>query len=628
MKFVVDLLFGILFSLSLGGLGVVFFRRILKTEIDFFSGFFAGCGIAVVVLFVGALSGIFGRTFFFIFIIFILIFAIPGRRKLFAYKFFINRNYILPLILLALVLIITGLSSLSPPIKNDTLYYHLGLPKLWATDGYINFYPTIVFSVTALNLELLLTPILSVVSPEAAQFFVFLVGLMILLLLGEVFFRITGGTKTLAVLSLSAVPLFVSGMADAKNDYLAAGFSLISALFYFDYLNKYKPGFILLAGIFAGLAAGTKTNALIFVVAMLIVIVLSRHRLKDIVLFLSGAVVLGFPWYLKAYVETGNPFFPFYDSLFHSPYWREIFDSYNKATLPQIEHKGILNFITSPFRLIYFPDIFRGRLGPLPFVLLPLLLFIKKIPTVVYKTLFISAVFYILWYLVSANARYMMPVVPLLALVAAYIMDRFIGTSRSSGLIIICTITLLLAVSGVQVLRDGFSRVKAAVGVIERDHFLREITVLDPNDVSTSLRHVALPYYDMWQFLNATAEDDAVVGILCSNWNRSDGFYLNRRFLLLNPTEQVEVDFTEGKNNLLWSLVKHKVSYILIDKLVVGEFSAGSAFDGVPGFEIYSRGVADFVDVVKDNGRLVYLTDRFELYRLSLTSAILEAASS
>lgn len=627
MKFVIDFLFGVLFSLSLAGLGVVFFKRILKTEIDFFSGFFAGCGIAVIVLFVGALLGIFGRIFFFIFVIFVLIFAIPGRRKLFKHKFSFNRNYLFPLVLLIVVLIVTGLSSLSPPIKNDTLYYHLGLPKLWAIDGYINFYPTIIFSVTALNSELLLTPILSAVSPEAAQFFVFLVGLMSILLLGEVFYSITGGARVVAILSLSAVPLFISGLADAKNDYLTAGFSVMSALFYLEYLKIDKPKFILMAGIFAGLAAGTKTNALIFALAMFVVIILSRHRLKDIALFLTGAIVFGFPWYLKAFIETGNPFFPFYDSVFHSSYWREIFDSYNKATLPEIEHKSLLNFITSPLRLSYLPDIFRGRLGPLPLMLLPLLLFVRKIPRMVYKTLLISAVFYLIWYPVSANARYMMPIIPLLSLVAACIIDRIFSMSRTSGLVVICTITLLLAISGVQMVRDGFSRIKAAIGVTERDQFLREATVLDPNDVSSSLRRSALPYYDIWQFLNATAGDDAVVGILCSNWNRADGFYLNRRFLLLNPTEQAEIDFTKDKNNLLWSLVNHKVNYVLVDRLVVEEFSAGSPFNSAPGFMIFSRGVADFVDIVEKNGRLIYLTDRFELYKISLDSTILEAPS-
>jgi len=50
MRFIIDLLFVLLYCLALGGLGVLFFKRILRIEIDFFTGFFAGCGIAIMIL--------------------------------------------------------------------------------------------------------------------------------------------------------------------------------------------------------------------------------------------------------------------------------------------------------------------------------------------------------------------------------------------------------------------------------------------------------------------------------------------------------------------------------------------------------------------------------------------------
>ena len=218
MKFLVDLLFGILFSISLGGLGVLFFNYILKKQIDFFTGFFAGCGLSIIILFVAGLAGLYCRTFFIIYIVFVFLFAIPGRRALVGESFSIDRKYLAPLILLALVLLIAGLSSLSPPLKNDTLYYHLGLPKLWAADGGIKFYPTIAFSATALNSEVLLTPLVSFISPEAAQFFVFIIGFMIMLLLARGFQHLTDGSPIMALLVLGSVPLFISGLTDAKND--------------------------------------------------------------------------------------------------------------------------------------------------------------------------------------------------------------------------------------------------------------------------------------------------------------------------------------------------------------------------------------------------------------------------
>ena len=174
MKFVIDAMFVILFGISLAGLGAFFYKHILKAEVDFFTGFFAGCGLAIIFLFPCGVLSLFSRNLFLAYIIFVFLFAIPGRRLLFRHHLSIDRSLIVPFVILAIVLLLSGLSSLSLPIKNDTLFYHLGLPKLWAGDGAVNFYPTIPLSASALNCELLLTPILAFVSPEAAQFFVFM----------------------------------------------------------------------------------------------------------------------------------------------------------------------------------------------------------------------------------------------------------------------------------------------------------------------------------------------------------------------------------------------------------------------------------------------------------------------
>ena len=379
---------------------------------------------------------------------------------------------------------------------------------------------------------------------------------------------------------------------------------------------------IIFAGVFAGLSASTKANAIIYVISIFLVQLLSRHRVKDIALFGIAAILLGLPWYLKAYIQTGNPVFPFYNSLFDSNYWRPVFDSFNTATNVKTESQSIINFITSPFRLVYFPDIFRGRVGPSLLVFLPLLFFIKQIPGIVYKSLLISLIFYVLWYIAWPNARYLMPVIPLLALVAAITIDRSFKIGRLPGYVAIAGLSLLIAASGVQLIRDGAFRVKAAFGLIDREYFLQTVSMLDPNRLSSSQKSTVLPYYDIWQFLNVSARPDAIVGILCSNWNRADGFYLERSYLYLDPSDQVTVDFTSDRKKIANSLVEQSIRYVLIDKLVIGEFSPDSNFKDAPGFNVLSRGVNDFVDIIKRNGQLIYLTDRFELYRIKNLSAI------
>ena len=616
MKLISDLLFGILFCISLGGLGGLFARRILDLKTNFFMAFFFGCGLAIVFLFLGGLFGIFSSTFFLIFIILALLFAISGWRRLAKWQMNFNKKELVLIALVIIVLLLAGLASLSPPLKNDTLYYHLGLPKLWAGDGGIHFYPTIALSATALNGELLVTPIVGRISPEAAQFIVFLIGVITMLLLAEELNRFVGANQYLGLLFLAAVPLYISGLADGKNDYLAAGFCLVSTFLYFDYLKARNAKYLILAGVFAGLAAGTKTNCLIFVMSITILTVFGRPRFKDLLLFILGILIFGAPWYLRAFIITGNPVYPFYNTIFHSGYWRDIFDGFNQAAMPVSEKRNPANFILSPFKLVYLPDLFRGRLGPLPFILLPLFIFIKNHPRFIHRALWISAIFYAAWFSVWANARYLLPAAMLLIFVSSYIAYRSFKFNRTVGLAIIIGASLIVMVNIAQMTRDGLPRIKAALGLVDRDTFLLQAAVLDPNNLGSDQKTAALPYYEVWQVANASLPNNAVVGILCSNWSRADGFYLDRRFLYLNPSEQTAVDFSQDEGNIIRTLTVNKIDHLLIDNRVIAEFSDTSQFKNIPAFAILAAGVKTLADYAKENGQLVFQADRFTLYRL------------
>jgi hypothetical protein len=284
--------------------------------------------------------------------------------------------------------------------------------------------------------------------------------------------------------------------------------------------------------------------------------------------------------------------------------------------MPVSENRSILNFILSPFKLVYWPDLFRGRIGPLPLIFLPLLLLIRNHPRVVKQSLWITAIFYVVWFAVWANARYLLPAVLLLVFASAYIAYRVAAKTRAVWVTVMIVICLLIGVNIAQITRDDIPRIKAAAGLIERDSFLREATALDPNKLSSGAREPALPYYEIWQYANTALPQNALIGILCSNWNRADGFYLDRRFLYLNPTEQKVVDFTLDPEGLLKSLQISGIDYILLDKQVFAEFTSGSPFSQVPGFAKIAAGVQAIANYTNKNGRLEYQTDRYELYSL------------
>lgn len=572
--------------------------------------------MAIVILFTGGLLGLFSQLFFIAYLILLGLFLVIGYRRLSDITIKFTRKNALPLVLVIILLILAGLAALSPPIKNDTLYYHLGLPKLWIMSGGIPFYPTIAFSATALNGEILVTPIVAIISPEAAQFFVFLIALITILYLAHELERFTNAPSYFGLIFLAALPLYIAGLSDSKNDYLAAGFCLAAIFSYFDYTKIQHSKYLIMSGIFAGLAAGTKSNALIFAIALTIAIIINRPRFKDFACFVLGAVIFAIPWYLKAYLETGNPVYPFYNNLFHSVFWPNMFNDFNNATMPASVDRGIIDFILSPFKLVYWPDLFRGRIGPFPLIFLPFLIIIRNHPKIVKRALIVAAVYYVIWYAIWANARYLLPAVLLLTFVAAYAAYRAAAKSRSILLIVTVTASLLIAINIVQLFRDSSTRIKTAAGLVDRDTFLEQAASLDPNNLISGEKVIALPYFEIWQRANAALPKNAIVGILCSNWNRADGFYLDRRFMYINPTEQKVVDFSLDSIGLENTFRRSGIDYFLVDNQVLQEFSPQSRFADAPEFAQIADGVRRIVQYAQKNGRLEFQTDRYQLYEI------------
>ncbi len=611
----VDTAAALIYVVSLSGLGTVIYRRLFKLKSDFFSSFFPGCGLAIMVLFVLGLLNLLTRPILIGFGAALSLFALEGWRALRRYKF-AAENLPWYLLILSIVLIIMGgLASLSPPVKNDTLFYHLGLPRLWIADRAINFYPTNPMSATALNSELLVTPLVGLISAESAQFAVFCFAIFLIFLTVELSRRTLPGGHALMIPMMLAVPFLVSGLADSKSDYLAAGFSLAGFIMFFEYRKSNRLAALLLSGILAGLAAGSKVNSLIFAAALAVIVVAGVRKTRHLMLFFAMLVLFAAPWYVRSAIITGNPIFPHFDNLFHSEFWKSQFDTFNAAIMPKTESRTILNFITAPFRLVYFPDIFRGRTGPLPFVLLPLLIFYRKTPKAVTIGLWLAAIYFLLWYFGLANTRYLLPVIPLLILAAVHAIDKLGRSSNFGRYLVYAAAALLLLINAAQSIRDNRLRITAAIGIIDRDQFLDRYAALDPNEVESSEAKKAFPYIRAWRYINADLPVEALVGILCSNWTRADGYYLERKFVYLNPSEQTTVDFTKAAE-IRSALKENGIDHVVIDRRVVEEFSGSGRFAGAAYGDVFREGVRALELICRTQGELLMQDGDFALYRL------------
>lgn len=155
----------------------------------------------------------------------------------------------------------------------------------------------------------------------------------------------------IAALGMTGI-LSVSLSGMTINDNIVSIGILFSLLLIVNQQDEKSSRNIFLSGIPAGIATGLKLTCAPFCIGILIsyFILESRKNLRQSVLrsvFLSCGMLAGFlisygywGWFLYSHYE--NPFFPFFNSLFQSPFWIN-------ADLEVIQDQNITDIISFPF---------------------------------------------------------------------------------------------------------------------------------------------------------------------------------------------------------------------------------------------------------------------------------------
>ena len=514
-----------------------------------------------------------------------------------------------------------GLAALSFPVSGDALYVHLGLPKLYAQAGKMFFTPGILFSAGPRAMEMITTGFYYLGLERGQQFFIVIIAAVLIL---SIYLRTADfGAKGLyAALIFISVPIVITQVTGSKNDFLLWGLSFFACLKFIDFRQTGKMTSLLWSAVGVGLAAGTKAIGLGLLGALTAVIlyeaVLGRNTFRHLGLFLVVAIAVLSPWYISSWVVTGNPVFPFFDNIFHSPMTNPTFERFNAFLAIERIPPNIVNLILSPIRIIFEPELYDGRLG-YTLILFPfLLIFTAKIPHKLKFAVGISVVFYLIWFFGFAVARFLLPAGPLLAIAGAYFIGRTGEISKALRLaaLISLWVAVMLPIPGV--IRDTGPRALSVIKGTPRFEFLRDFRALDPYQTESGEKGVAMPYIDCWQTVNDKSFESSRVGILTSFVTRADGYYLDREFVYLNPSEQVQYDFIRNRDydDIARALTRLGITHVVIDSVVAWQFAPGSAWAEIPGFEQFSGGVTALISFCNERGELIFSDSRYRLYRL------------
>jgi hypothetical protein len=284
------------------------------------------------------------------------------------------------LIFLLLSLTLALLSALTPPTAWDALVYHLTVPQRALLAGRLlpsgDIVPQENFPLLMSSLYLLA---MLVRGDVAAQCLHFIYGLMtfgLIALTAHQFY--SRGAVPIALTIALSMPMLLLLASWPYNDVALAFYTLAALFAYMRWLEERSHGYLVLAGLMAGFALGLKYTSFLLPLGILAFLLhdARQSRLRLSAIFALACAAAAAPWYLKNWLFTGNPVYPF---LFGGQQWDLL-----RATWYARPGTGIgLDFIalltmpivtTLGYRDTNFVD---GRIGPLILLLLPLL-FIRR----------------------------------------------------------------------------------------------------------------------------------------------------------------------------------------------------------------------------------------------------------
>lgn len=239
----------------------------------------------------------------------------------------------------ALFLVLLFLAAFMPPMDYDDLEYHLGAPAQFLKSGRINFLKYNVYSNFPLNAEMLYllsmtllgSPTSGAILGKIINIFLALFTTLAIYAFGRRFFSSRAGLAGAAVFFISPWTLGLSAMR-AYVEMGLAFYSILAIYSLFNFLDrgsgKERIGWLVISGIFTGIAMGYKYPAALFLALPLFGGTLfftfrqgARRALLRAGLFLTAALLVFSPWLVKNFYYSKNPTYPLAFKVFGSNQW-------------------------------------------------------------------------------------------------------------------------------------------------------------------------------------------------------------------------------------------------------------------------------------------------------------------
>lgn len=449
----------------------------------------------------------------------------------------------------ALPCLLAFVAALAPPTGKDALVYRLALPKAYLAAGGIIETPYNIYSYLALGAEMngLWAMLLGGMGSARIAEIAFGVSAFayLPLLLAVVYgwarqMKLEREWALVAAALIATIPTVYQVAATGYVDHALALYSALVIQAAEQWWTTQSRWSLLSLSLALGFALSIKLVAVFLSLPLAILILLKAREAQNRAsksatpnagrVILSGCAALvcagitASPWYIKTWLATGSPLFPFYVHLWPgaSPGWDA-----ERSRLFQLflshyggAEKTALDYMLAPLRVSLqaqpeLPAYYDGVLGITFLLGLPLLLwgFWRLSVNVEVKIVVVfAAVFFFCWLGSSQQLRFLLPAFPGLAVAIVFIAAAV--SARSSKKRVLPWTLLAATVAGQLTILSWFlaqNPVRAALGGESRQTYLER----------------RLDYYPYYEIINTQLPFDARIWLINM---RNDTYHLDRPY--------------------------------------------------------------------------------------------------
>lgn len=464
--------------------------------------------------------------------------------------------------LIAAATLLALFAALAPPTAKDTLLYHFSLPKTYIERGGYGEVPYNIAGYLPLGAEMhsvwamLLGRLFNERAGEAAGVIQFAFAP---LLFSAVYAwakqHVSRSWAIIAALLIASVPTIYYVAANAYVDLALALYITLAIRALSLWWTDSKAHRLISFALALGFALCVKLTAIFLLFPVVIIILfkanalqksnaLDRRALRRVILMpvlsLLAACLLASPWYLHTWLLTGSPFFPFYLNIWHgaAPGWdteRSLMFQIINSTYGGYS-KGLTDYLFTPLKLSLFarpdqPLHYDGVLGITFLCALPILCFAlwkNKLGGEIKIALACCAALFICWLFSSQQMRYLLPILPSLAVAIVAACEAITGKHRpASRGQLIQWLMLASTLPGLLVIFIWFAQQNPLPVVLggetRRDYLTRR-----------------LDYYPYYEIINTQLPANARIWLINM---RRDTYYLERPYF----SDYMFEDYTIGE---------------------------------------------------------------------------------